>query len=195
MRETQNRFGFDMMHNLIFLSLALLSLFGSTAEASLEPCPAVTEDSIRGVWEAVYTSDTVRVFRLEIRGKGPSLLSQGLPSRMTIVSVLKKKTISDGKVNLLFKNNLRPAQTIVKGKEYTTKGEELIVGTGQVCGSQGSEFGAMNVILVMEPDSPDPKKWELRFIKSPSGLLTQQLKEMSDLAKDATNKFKAQEIK
>ena len=182
-----------MMRILFCTSLTFLSLFGSTAEASVEPCPLVTERSILGVWEAVHTSDTVRVFRLELSEKGPSLLSQGLPFRKTFVSILKEKTIADGKINLLFQNQLKPVRIIVKGKEYTTKGEELIIGTGRVCESKGIEHGALDVTLVMEPDSPEPKKWELRFIKSEGRELTDWLREMSDLAKDAANKFRAEE--
>ena len=180
------------MRILFCISLAFLSLFGSTAEATVEPCPLVTERSILGVWEAVYTADTVRVFRLELNEKGPSLLSQGLPFRKTFVSALKEKTIADGKINLLFKNQLKPVRTIVKGKEYTTKGEELIIGTGRVCESKGVGSGALDVTLLMEPDSPDPKKWELRFIRSEGRELTDWLREMSDLAKDAAKKFRAE---
>ena len=184
-----------MMRILFCISLAFLSLFGSTAEATVEPCPLVTERAILGVWEAVYTADTVRVFRLELNEKGPSLLSQGLPFRKTFVSVLKEKTISDGKINLLFKNQLKPVRTIVKGKEYTTKGEEAIIGTGRVCESSESKGvgnGALDVTLVMEPDSPEPRKWELRFIKVEGRELTDWLREMSDLAKDAAKQFKAE---
>ena len=55
------------------------------------------------------------------------------------------------------------------GKEFLTKNEELLTGTGWVCAVDAGGSGVLDVDLVMEPDSPDPKKWKLRFIKTDEG--------------------------
>jgi hypothetical protein len=152
------------------------------------PCPLVTEQSILGVWEAVYTADTVRVFRLELHKDKPSLLAQGLPYGKTFVSVLTGKSIAEGRVKLRFKDSMGPLQVVINNQPYTMTGEDLLEGTGRLCPTKRQGSGVLEVTLTNEPASPDPKQWQLRFIRPEKGELVNELREMSRAAREAARR-------
>ena len=101
---------------LLWVALIMLSAFPRTGFASKDPMPPITEDSIVGTWEAVYDEDTVRVFRLEINKNGSSMLAQGVSHNVGLISKLEQMNIKSGKVELVFRNNMRPVTYQEKGK-------------------------------------------------------------------------------
>lgn len=160
--------------------LALLSAMPTVSPASRDPVPPITSESILGTWEAVYVEDTIRVFRLEIRRDGPSLLAQGLAHKVGFVDKLERMTIESGKLDLVFRSDLRRGSYEVEGRKYTKTGITKIIG-------QGTE-GDLDVELIMEPDAPHPKVWKLRFFKSDESSLTKILTEYAVTAEEAARR-------
>lgn len=176
-----------VVRTLFLLMLFVCLLLPSLATASVEPCPLVTDRTINGVWEAIYTDDTIRVFRLELREDGISVLAQGLAHDRTFVSVLEERSIIDGKLNLLFRNSGESRDILVRGEPYKTTGKELLTGEGRVCAQKARNSGVLDTTLIMEPDSPSPKKWKLRFIQVEGQTLSDLIHQMSDSAEKAAH--------
>ena len=170
-----------LFFRLLLVSFGALSCL--SAYATKDRCPVINTSTIVGTWEAVFTEDTIRVFRLEILENGQGLLSQGLGHGRSAVSKLESVSISKGKIQLSLKNGNAGFKYIESGKEIITKGEDLLSGVGYAC---NSESGVLELVLQMEPNLPSPKKWKLRFIKFPANeTLTQALSEMANVAKAA----------
>ena len=164
--------------------LVFFGVFSSLcAYATKDRCPVINSSTIVGTWEAVFTEDTVRVFRLEISEDGQGSLAQALGYGRSTVSKLESISISKGKIQLYLRNGSAGFKYIENGKEVITRGEELLSGVGYAC---DSESGGLELVLQMEPNLPSPKKWKLRFIKYPADeTLTHVLSEMSNIAKTA----------
>ena len=171
------------------LLVLLLILTEGIALASKDPCPQVTQETIYGVWEAIYQKDTIRVFRLELLKEGVSVLSEGGYGGYS-ASWLERMEINNGIITLRFKDDLKPVTYIDNGIKYTTTGEVLIKGSGGVCRNGEGEHGAMDVQLIMEPNAPTPRVWELRFIKSGGKTYTEQIKSMAEAAEKGASVFR-----
>jgi len=175
------------MNVIRILILILLISTNGIALATVDPCPHVTQKTIYGVWEAIYQKDTIRIFRLELSKEGVSILSQGLHHGISFAAWLERMEINNGIIMLRFKEDSQPFTYIDNGIEYTTTGEILIKGFGRVCGHGANEHGAMDVQLIMEPNSPTPTVWELRFIKSGKKTLTEEINSMAEVAEKAAS--------
>lgn len=177
------------MHNLMRYLLCLFAIASSQSFASKDPCPPVTEISLVGVWEAVYTEDSVRVFRLEVNSNGKAILSQGIavsPSEgIGQFSELESKSIENGEFDLIFTQQIQ-AGTENNGKPHAQNGEQKLSGIGYSCGNAG---GVLDAELVMGQASLFPKKWKLRFIKSVNGVsLTEHLFNLHNAALPITSR-------
>jgi len=166
----------------LFLSvlLAYLSL-PSLATVPVVPCPPVTAHTINGVWEAIYTDDVIQVFRLELRERRVSVLSQGLEYKQAFVSVLEERSVIDGKVYLLFRDMHD------RTPHHKTKGKKLLTGEGRVCTQKTGNSGVLDTTLIMNPDSPSPKQWKLRFIQVEGQTLSDLIHQMSNAAVQAAH--------
>ena len=177
----------------IIVTFILLTVLGNgIVEATEEPCPKVTDETIYGIWEAIYQKDGIRVFRLELIKDGMSVLSQGLSYGVSFSSSLKTMEIDNGNVTMKFKDSLKPVDYIYDGIEYTTTGEILIRGSGRVCKNNQNEHGVLNVQLIMEPNAPLPTLWDLRFVKCVDKTLVERINNMSDVAKKSAATFRNQ---
>lgn len=113
--------------------------------------------------------------------QGP--LAQGLGNGRSAISKIESISILSGTLKISLRNGNAGFKYIENGKEFTTRGEDLLSGIGYAC---SSESGVLELGLLIEPNLPNPKKWNLRFIKYPENkTLTQVLGEMSNIAKTA----------
>ncbi len=167
-----------------FTSIFILLILTNSALASLPQCPKLNEETVKGVWEAIYTQDTVRVFRLEVHSDY-GVLTQGLSYGNAIVSRMKSSNVKNGNVKLHFSNDSKSISVMAEGKKYQLNGNSVLKGFGRVCKGVNGNRGVLEATLVMEPHIPNPSIWNLRFIQTGKSTLSQEVNEMAKLAKEA----------
>ncbi|WP_339898853.1 hypothetical protein [uncultured Gilvimarinus sp.] len=170
----------------ILLTLSLASLLPGIALASQDPCPKVSEETMNGVWEAIYTRDTVRVFRLEISEGRKVILSQGLAHGNSFVAYGEITFVESGNFEINLYDDSEPLKVIDSGKEVTLTGHSLLKGKGRVCKTENGSNGVLNATLVMEPHILTPSTWEIRFIQYSEGTLSSAVGKMAKIAEKAS---------
>lgn len=133
----------------LFVILLPLSMF---ATESLHP--AVTSNTIYGVWQAV-SERSVRVFQLELNDSGNSYLSWAVPHGHAAAYRLTQMSISEGAFAFTFHS------VDTNGGVDTIQVE----GTGVAGGDGGLEEGELTTRLIMNPEETPQNIWELRFVK------------------------------
>lgn len=167
-----------------FNSIFLLLILTNSVLASSTPCPVLNEETVKGVWEAIYTQDTFRVFRLEIHSDY-GVLTQGLSYGNTIVSKMESSNVKNGNVELHFSRDSKSISVMVSGEKYQLNGNSFLKGLGRVCEDDNGNRGVLEATLVMEPHIPKPSTWDLRFIQTGKNTLSEEVNEMAKLAKEA----------
>ncbi|MFC3155678.1 hypothetical protein [Gilvimarinus japonicus] len=170
----------------ILLTLSLASLFPGIALAGKDPCPKVSRATMNGVWEAIYTRDTVRVFRLEISEGRKVVLSQGLAHGNSFVSHGEITSVKNGNFKINLYDDSKPLKMIDSGQKVTLAGHSLLEGKGRVCKTDTGNNGVLSAILVMEPHVPMPSTWEIRFIQFAESTLSSAVGEMAEIAEEAS---------
>jgi hypothetical protein len=169
----------------------LLIIFPISASATKYVPPPVTDETIKGVWEAVGVDNgAVTYFVMKIDTKSTSMLVQGTDFDVSFVSPLESMNIKDGKLNLTFRSRLKAVGSYYQkdGMRYQISGTERMEGTGVA----DSKNGRLEVELVLEPGAPAQRVWKLCFIKSDDfGFsLSERIRKNSSAAFEALKKGK-----
>jgi hypothetical protein len=174
-------------------AFVLVAALPALSRASVDPCPAATDNTIVGVWEAIDLPQAFRVFRLEVASIGLSTLTQGMPSQVAIPAfgdVVTKLAVTEGNVLIALRTthaSLIGVQTSQEGRLYVSTGISTLKGFARVC---GDGHGVMDATLTLEPGSPSPRTWKLTFYKHGRGTLGDSIKAMERNAEDLANKIK-----
>lgn len=163
----------NMLNRTLFIIL-IIAIWNISAPAYKYSPPPLSSKSITGTWEGL-SSDFNRYFRMQIDIGGPSYLviASGMSGDLTtFVSCLQSLEVLQGKATILFKDQLKPITYIVDEMLYTTTGLIKVIASGEA-GEPGGpleETGYMDAEVILEPDSPNPTIYKLKFIKGKPSL-------------------------
>ena len=184
------------MKKIFIITLLVFITIANYTHASKDPYPFATQENIYGIWEAIDLQQVYRVFRLELNREGTSIITEGMPNKTYIKSFaayLTDMNLNNGKIILKFQSmdkRLIGIESIEDGKKYVSTGESIIEGIARVCSRSGVTSGTMDVKFILEPNSPSPRIWKLRFYKLQNRTLVEDIIQMEKFAADAAVKAK-----